>query len=270
MARVTRLLVAATAVALTVLGAGAQAEQLYRCECCKAHFGNDPNAPTYWNRGLGYGRLIGDRKYEETLSRFNDAFRKGLPYTLDDIAWVSEALFSLGAIKSGIHDPNKRFTYYLAEEPQDRVAHDLWWMQGKYGGKIWDKEIADKYGAAALCTIGEVRKAYPRYWVAFNRHMSILLALGRFEEIRNIVAGLNKDSLDINEPLSDFLPKTMSEYVGAARYEEGAAYLATVKKAHGLKKATQDFWTERLLRAVDGAQLTAEQKKRLRAKIRAI
>jgi hypothetical protein len=262
----------ASAIALVLLGAwssGTYANEPYRCQCCSAHFGKNPDAPSYWGKGLGNARLARDSKYEEIVARFDDAFRKQ-DYTLADVFWAGEALYALGALRSGLRDPHKRMMYVQEEQPQDTVAHDVWWMQQKHGKRIWDKPTIEQYGYAAICAISEIRKESPQAPRPLVRYLTLLTVTGQFDQVLREVSALREDSLAIGQPLGEYLTALMPQYIGSALYEEGAAYLATVKKAHGLTKETLAHWTQRLLRAVQDQPLAADQKKRLLAKIRGI
>lgn len=245
------------------------AEEPYRCECCGAYFGKNPDAPTYWGKGLGYAWLMRKRHYEEAVSRFDDAYRKN-DYSLQDVGWVGEALFALAAIKSGLADPHDRFLYYQDEKPKDPVANDVWWMREKYRRKIWDKAAIEQYGNAALCAAGEIRKSAPQFPRFFTRYVTILISDGRFDEVLKEVRTLKPDALTISQPLGEYLAPIMEQYIGSSLYDEGVAYLATVKKTHGLSKETQDHWVKRLQHALDEEQWPAERKKRVQAKIRAL
>jgi hypothetical protein len=262
-------IIAFIVLALGALPILAADEETYRCECCDAYFGKNPNATTYWGKGLGYAWLMKKRNYEEAISRFDDAYRKN-DYTLQDVGWVGEALFALAATKSGLHDPHDRFMFYQEEKPKDPVAYDVWWMHEKYKRKIWDKTAIDRYGDPALCTITEVRKSAPQFPRFFTRYLTILIATGRSDKVLAEVRALHPDSLSISGPLGEYLVPILEQYIGSSLYEEGAAYLATVKSAHGLAKVTQEHWTARLLRAVDEEPLPPARKKNIQAKIRAI
>lgn len=246
----------------------APAEESYRCECCGAYFGKDPNAPSYW-RKIGYARLLRDRKYEEMVSRFNDAYRDG-EYVLGDVGWMGEAMYALGALRSGLPDPLKPLMFFQAEKPQDMVGHDVWWMHAKYGGRIWDTSAIERYGRPAVCAITEIRKEDPRTSRYFHRHLELLIATGQFDEVLREISAARQGSLEIRIPLGEYLAAIMQQYIGMSRYEEGAVYLATVRKLHGLSDETREHWRARLRRAVQDAALTAEHEQQIEAKIRAI
>jgi hypothetical protein len=262
-------IVAFILLALGALPILAADEAAYRCECCGAYFGKNPDAPTYWGKGLGYAWLMKKRYYEEAVSRFDDAYRKN-DYTLEDVGWVGEALFALAAIKSGLQNPHDRFMFFQDGKPKDPIVHDVWWMHEKYKRKIWDKAAIERYGDPALCTITEVRKSAPQFPRFFTRYVTILIATGRFDKVIAEVRALRPDSLSVSGPLGEYLAPIMEQYIGSSLYEEGAAYLATVKKSHGLRKETQEHWTARLLRGVDEEPLSPARKKSIQAKIRAI
>ena len=244
-------------------------DEPYRCKCCGEYFGKNPDAPTYWRKALSLGRLVRDHKYEEVVARFDDLYRKN-DYTLSDLGWTGEALFALGALKSGIHDPLLPYRYYQAEKPKDLVADDLKWMHAKYGGKIWDDSAIAEYGQAVLCATGELRKTDLKDPRLLNRRLSTLIVTGHFDEALREVAAVPPNGLTYVVNIGELLAKTMQEYIGMARYQEGADYLATVKKVHGLSQATRDHWVARLTRGVEHEPLAPDQKKHLLARIQAI
>lgn len=247
----------------------AHAEARYRCACCGEYFGKNPQAPTYWKKTLGFGHLVRDHKYEDVLTRFDDRFRKN-DYSIDDVGWTGEAVFALGARKSGIHNPLEAYRYVRDLAPKDPVADDLMWMHAKYGGKIWDESAIALYGNMARCLVGEVRNAYPRDPRLFGRYLSVLIVTGRFDDVLHEVAALAPDGLAYVDDVGEYLAKLMQEYIGMARYEEGTAYLATIKKTHGFSEETRRHWVERLIRGVREEKLPPDSKARLLSRIRAI
>jgi hypothetical protein len=260
---------AATAIVLVAFSAATPAEEPYRCACCAAHFGKNPNAPTFWRKSLGFGRLMRDHKYQEVLARFDYRFRKN-DYDISDVGWVGEALFALGALKSGKRDPLRPYMYVRNAKPVDPVTEDVAWMHEKYGRKIWDAAAIAEYGGAALCATGEVHRAYPHEPRLLIRYLSTLVATGHFDEALREVVRLPPDGLTYVDDIGEFLAKATQEYIGTARYEEGAAYLAAVKKAHGISQKTRDFWVARLVRGVQEEKLSPGENNRLLAKIRAL
>lgn len=264
--RTGRLLIA------LVIGASvstAYADDAYQCKCCGSYFGKNPDAPSYWKKTLSFGRLVRDHKYDEVLARFDYRFRQN-DYTLSDVGWVGEALFAKGALKSGIHNPLEPYRYFQAEKPKDLVADDLQWMHAKFGRKIWDAPVIAEYGPVMLCATGELRKAYPQAPRMLDRYLSALIVTGRFDDVLKEVRALRPGGLTYVNDIGEHLAKIMQEYIGMARYDEGADYLATVKKVHGLSRTTRDHWVARLARGAEQEALTPEQKKRLLAKIRGI
>lgn len=262
------LLTLALCVVAFALPASAD-DKPYRCNCCGEYFGKNPNAPTYWRKALSLGRLIRDQKYQEVVARFDDLYRKK-DYTLSDLGWTGEALFALGALKSGIHDPLIPYRYFQAEKPKDMVADDLIWMHAKYGKKIWEAAAIAEYGQPVLCATGELRKADPKDPRLLNRRLSAFIVTGHFDDALAEVSAVPPNGLRYVVNIGELLAKTMQEYIGMARYQEGAEYLATLKRVHGLSKATRDHWVARLTRGVEEEPLAKEQKKRLLAKIQSI
>lgn len=257
------------AIVAGALAAPAAAEERYQCKCCGEYFGKNPNAPTFWKKTLGLGRLIRNQKYEEVLSRFDDLFRKN-DYSISDVGWAGEALFALGALKSGIHDPLQPYRYFQAGKSKDPVADDLQWMHAKYGKKIWDASAIAEYGNAVLCATSELRQANPSDTRLLNRRLSALIVTGHFDNALREVAAVPADSLAYVNDIGEILAKTTQEYIGMARYAEGADYLATLKKVHGLSNDARDHWVARLTRGVEQEPLPPDRKKRLLTKIRAI
>jgi len=262
------LLVLAIGTLAVALPATAEDES-YQCKCCAEYFGKNPGAPTFWRKTLSLGRLVRDHKYEEVIARFDDLYRKN-DYTLGDLGWTGEALFALGALKSGIQDPLIPYRYYQAEKPKDRVADDLKWMHAKYGKKIWNAAAIAEYGHPLLCATGELRRADLKDPRLLNRYLSSLIVTGNFDDALREVSGVPPNGLTYVSNIGELLAKTMQEYIGMARYDEGADYLATLKKTHGLSRTTRDHWVARLSRGVEQEPLAPEQRKRLLAKIQGI
>jgi hypothetical protein len=260
---------AATAIVLVALSTAAPAEESYRCGCCAAHFGKNPDAPTFWRKSLGFGRLMRDHKYEEVLARFDYRFRQN-DYDNSDVGWVGEALFALGALKSGKRDPLRPYTYVRDTRPIDSVTEDLAWMHEKYGRKIWDAAAIAEYGGAVLCATGEVRRAYPHEPRLLVRYLSTLVVTGHFDEVLREVARLPPDGLTYVNDVGEYLAKATQEYIGMARYEEGVAYLTAVKRAHGISQKTRDFWVARLVRGAENEKLPPDKRNHLLAAIRAL
>lgn len=265
MKRATAVLVVVT----TVAAAAARADTPYHCACCGEYFGKNPNAPTYWRKTLGFGRLVRDHKYEEVLARFDARFRKN-DYGIEEVGWTGEALFALGALKSGIHNPLEPYRYVRDAEPVDPIAEDLAWMHGKYGMKIWDASAIAAYGRPARCLTGELHQADPHDPRLFGRYLSVLIATGRFDDVLHEAAVLPADGLTFVDDVGEYLAELMQEYVGMARYEEGATYLSAIKRVHGLSDATRRHWVERLVRGVREEKFPLDREHRLLAKIHAI
>lgn len=245
----------------------ALAGEQYVCECCGKYISKTSISHKTAELGdVSYEQLLKAERYNDILQKFETSYRLG-NYSRDDVGWWSEALYALGQLKTGRPDPNRGPVFFVEEEPKDQIAHDLWWLHERFRKRNWDKATAEEYGYPAICGISEYRIKNPRFWGYYARYITLLIASGRHEDVLREAKFVNKNSLDIDESPGEFLAIFLEQYVGAALYEHGARYLVTLKRSHGLKPETKNYWTKMLLRGVDSEEIEKGKKDALKASV---
>ena len=245
----------------------AVASEKYVCECCGKYISKTSKSKKVDKfNGVSYEKLFKAERYEDILRKFETSYGQD-NYIRDDVGWWSEALFALGQLKTGRPDPNRAPVFFVGEEPEDEIAHDLWWLNERFRKRTWDKGTVEQYGYPAICGISEYRINNPRFWGYYARYITLLIATGKYEDVLREAKSVGSNSLDIDEPPGEFLAMFLGQYVGAAIYEQGARYLVTLKQSHGLKSETETYWTKMLLRGVESEVIEKSEKDDLKATI---
>lgn len=243
------------------------AGEQYACECCGKYISKTIMSHQAGKLGdVSYEQLLKAERYEDILQKFETSYRFG-NYSRDDVGWWSEALYALGELKTGRPDPNRGPVFFVGEEPKDPIAHDLRRLHDRFRKRNWDKASIKQYGYPAVCGLSEYRIKNPRFWGYHARYITLLIATGRYDDVLREAKSVKKNSLVIDEPPGEFLAMFLEQYVGAALYEQGAHYLVMLKRSHGLKSETENYWTKMLLRGVDSEEIEKGKKDALKARV---
>lgn len=200
-----------------------------------------------------YLSLYEDHDYDLIIEKAKHDHANG-KLNFDSLGWLAEAYYAIAEMKSGNNDPQPYpgMDYrYDGRSSMNPVKHDLYIIHTEVGPNLWTEPVKEQYGKQILCLAVAHRSIIPKHPGYFARRVSVLISYGDFQKAFQEMQALNKNELELESSVGEFLAIFTERFVGYGKPIIAAKWLAKVRFRFGVKRETVAYWKKLLGYAID-------------------